>query len=79
MIGTAFIVLLGSVAIVRVRGMVVVMRLAILCVRVIRRRGAILVMPERRALPGRNSGQTLERDGQGQQGDGEKSEECSRH
>lgn len=39
----------------------------------------ILMMPERHALTGRNRCQPLDRDGQGQQRDNEKSEEEPRH
>ena len=48
-------------------------------VRMILTAGAILVMPVRHALAGRNSRQTLNRDGQSQQQDGKKAQESSGH
>jgi hypothetical protein len=73
----AIVGLLGISVIGMRMGVVVMVIRAIVHVAVITPR--TVVMPERHALAGRNSRQTLNRNGQSQQQDGKKAQESSRH
>jgi hypothetical protein len=73
-----FVVLLGRAVIMRMHGVVMAID-GVVIVLMVRLSGPILMMTECQALPRRDRRHALDRDGEGQQKHGKKSEESFRH